>query len=76
MPSPRKFHLVFSIVMGAMMIICMTFVVTWVNLGFVPHFLTAWAKSFAVAYALGVPLIFFLAPLARRIAGRILGMES
>lgn len=72
-PNPKLFHLVFSIVMGAMMILLMTFVVTFVNLGFGPHFLGAWMKSFGVAYVVGVPTIFFLAPLARRITGRLLG---
>lgn len=75
MPPAKKFHLVFSMIMGAMMILFMTFVVTWVNLGFVPNFLTAWAKSFLVAYAVGVPTIYILAPVARRITGRLLGME-
>ena len=35
LPS-RRFHLVFSLLMGAMMIFVMTFVITMVNVGPVP----------------------------------------
>lgn len=75
MQPQKKFHLLFSVVMGAMMISIMTFVVTWTNVGLGPQFLGAWGKAFAVAYTIGVPVIFFLAPIARKIAGRILGMQ-
>lgn len=72
--APRqKFHLVFSFVMGLMMISFMTFVITAVNIGFPPDFLARWGRSFAVAYPVGVPVIFFFAPLARKLTGRLLG---
>lgn len=76
MPPPKKFHLVFSFIMGAMMISLMTFVITMVNIGLGPQFLAAWARAFAIAYVVGVPVIFFLAPVARKITGRILGMPA
>lgn len=72
----KKFHLVFSFVMGAMMISLMTFVITAVNVGFTPEFLARWGRAFSVAYVIGVPVIFFLAPVARRITGRLLGMPA
>ncbi|MGI9133918.1 MAG: DUF2798 domain-containing protein [Rhodoferax sp.] len=75
MPPQKKFHMLFSVVMGAMMISIMTFVITWVNVGLGPQFIASWGKAFAIAYAIGVPVIFFLAPLARKITGRILGMQ-
>lgn len=74
MNPQRKFHLTFSFVMGAMMISLMTFVVTAVNVGFSPEFMLRWGRAFLVAYAVGVPVIFFVAPLARRLTGRLLGM--
>lgn len=75
MQPQKKFHMVFSVVMGAMMISTMTFVITWVNIGIGPQFLGAWMKAFAIAYLIGVPVIFFLAPVARKITGRILGVQ-
>lgn len=75
MAPQKKFHLVFSLVMGAMMVFLMTFVITVVNLGFGPHFLGAWLKAFSIAYVVAVPVIFFLAPIARRLTGGLLGMQ-
>jgi hypothetical protein len=76
MSPQRKFHLVFSLVMGAMMISLMTFVVTVVNVGFTAEFPVRWGRAFLVAYVVGVPVIFFVAPLARRITGRLLGVAA
>lgn len=74
MSPQKKFHLVFSFVMGSLMISVMTFVITAVNIGFAPDFLPHWGKAFAIAYVVGVPVIFFVAPLARKLTGKILGM--
>lgn len=76
MNPQKKFHLVFSIVMGAMMISLMTFFITAVNIGFTPDFVIRWAEAFFVAYVIGVPVIFFLAPLARKLTSRLLGMPQ
>ncbi|MFN3647877.1 MAG: DUF2798 domain-containing protein [Gemmobacter sp.] len=70
-----KFHLVFSLLMGAMMVFLMTFVITAVNLGFGPHFLAARARVFVIAYVIAVPVIFFLAPIARKLTGGLLGVH-
>jgi len=52
----------------------MTFVITAVNVGFSSSFPFIWMKAFAVAYVVGVPVIFFLAPVARRLTARTLNM--
>jgi len=62
--------------MGAMMISIMTFVITLVNVGWSAQFLSLWMKAFFIAYLVGVPVIFFLAPVARKLTGRVLGMPS
>ena len=74
MHAQKKFHLVFSFVMGALMISIMTCVITLVNVGWGEHFLAAWMKAFAIAYAVGVPVIFLLAPVARKMTGKLLGV--
>lgn len=76
MAPQKRFHLVFSLIMGALMISLMTFVITAVNIGFSPDFLARWGKAFLVAYVVGVPVIFFLAPVARKITGKLLGMPA
>lgn len=66
----RFFHLGFTIVMGTMMVTVMTCVITLVNVGPVPDFLSYWGKAFAVAYVVALPVIYFLAPLARKLTAR------
>jgi hypothetical protein len=75
MHPQKKFHLVFSLVMGAMMIFIMTFVITLVNVGWSTQFLMTWMKAFGIAYVVGVPVIFFLAPVARKLTGKLLGVN-
>jgi len=75
MNSQKKFHLVFSLVMGAMMIFLMTLVITFVNVGLSAAFVQRWMRAFAMAYLVGVPVIFFLAPVAGKLTGRILGVK-
>jgi len=76
MNPQKKFHLVFSFVMGALMISLMTLVITFVNVGMVQDFVGRWLRAFFIAYVVGVPVIFFLAPMARKITGRLLGMPA
>nr|CAM77525.1 conserved hypothetical protein [Magnetospirillum gryphiswaldense MSR-1] len=42
--------------------------------GFGADFLGRWLKAFAIAYVVGVPVIYFLAPVARRLTGRLVEM--
>lgn len=52
----------------------MTFVITSVNVGWPRNFLLLWARSFAVAYAVAVPVIYFLVPVARRFTARFVNL--
>ena len=74
MNPQKKFHLVFSLIMGAMMIFLMTLVITVINVGLIDNFFRLWMKAFGIAYVVGVPVIFFLAPVARKLTGRVLGV--
>jgi len=76
MNPQKKFHLIFSFIMGAMMISLMTLVITFVNVGMVQDFVGRWLRAFLIAYVVGVPVIFLLAPMARKITGRLLGMPG
>mgnify|MGYP000376099584 CR=1 FL=1 len=70
----RYFHLVFSVIMGAMMVLLMTFVITLVNVGLASDFVARWMRAFAIAYVVAIPVIYFLAPLAKKLAGRFAEM--
>lgn len=67
---PKHFHLVFTVVMGTLMVSIMTFVITLVNIGLRPDFLARWGQAFSVAYPIALTVIYFLAPVARRLTGR------
>lgn len=71
----RRYQIVFSFVMGTMMVFLMTFVVTAANVGFPEDFLARWARAFVLAYGVAIPLIYFLSPVARRITARLTGSE-
>ena len=60
--------------MGALMISLMTLVITFVNVGLVEDFIARWLRAFLIAYVVGVPVIFFLAPFARKITARFVVM--
>jgi len=74
MNPQKKFHLVFSAVMGALMISLMTLVITFVNVGLVEDFVGRWLRAFLIAYVVGVPVIYFLAPAARKMTARFVVM--
>ena len=76
MNPQKKFHFVFSVIMGAMMISLMTLIITLVNVGLVEDFIGRWLRAFLIAYVVGVPVIFFLAPMARKITGRLLNVPA
>ena len=66
----KYFHLVFSLVMGAKMVFVMTFFITLINLGWVEGFFASWMRAYSIAYVIAVPVIYYLAPFARRFAAR------
>ena len=76
MNPQKKFHLMFSILMGSIMFLVMTFVITFANVGWSENFSQLWMKAYAIAFVVGVPLIFFVAPMARKLTGRLLGVPN
>ena len=66
----NKFHLIFSMVMGVIMVFLMTCVITLVNIGMPDDFLKHWLHAFLVALPIAVPVIYFVAPLARKMTAR------
>ncbi|HUX90773.1 MAG TPA: DUF2798 domain-containing protein [Gallionellaceae bacterium] len=66
----HKFHLVFSILMGVIMVFLMTCVITFVNIGVPADFLKHWLHAFIVALPIAVPAVYFVAPFARKMTAR------
>lgn len=59
--------------MTIIMVAIVTFVATWLALGFDPTFLRQWAKAFVVAWPIAAITGFFVMPGARKIAERLVG---
>jgi len=49
------------------MILIMSFVVTMVNVGWGDQIISKWLNSFFYAWIVGFPLMYFLAPIFRKI---------
>ena len=62
----KKVHLIFSIVMSAFMILIMSFVVTYMNIGWTDQTIDKWLTSFVYAWVVGFPLLFVFAPIFKK----------
>lgn len=56
--------------MGAIMVFLMTFVITLVNIGLPADFLTHWLKAFLTAFPIAATIIYFFAPVVRKMTAR------
>lgn len=63
----KKVHLIFSIVMSVFMILIMSFVVTYMNIGWTEQTVDKWLSSFVYAWLVGFPLLFIFAPIFKKI---------
>ena len=59
--------------MTIVMVTLVTFVATWLALGFDQGFLRQWAKAFLVAWPIAAVTGFLVMPGARKIAERLVG---
>ena len=66
----KKIHLVFSLVMSTFMILIMSFVVTMVNVGWSEQTIAKWLNSFFYAWIVGFPLMYFFAPIFRKVIAK------
>jgi len=67
-----KVHLIFSIVMSLFMISIMSFVVTYLNIGWTDQTIGKWLSSFVVAWCVGFPLLFVFGPVFKKVIVKLL----
>jgi len=60
------------IVMGTFMSFLMSLVVSYINVGFVPDFLFIWMRAWAASFAISLPIVVFVFPIAKKIVDRLL----
>jgi hypothetical protein len=66
-----KGRLILSLLMSSIMVLMVTLLVTFLNLGAVPDFLFQWAKAYGVAWPVAAGTAFTIMPGCRRLADRI-----
>ncbi|WP_428087565.1 DUF2798 domain-containing protein [Candidatus Thioglobus sp.] len=62
----KKVHLMFSLVMSAFMVLIMSFVVTYLNIGWTDQTIDKWLHSFVIAWVVGFPLLYVFAPIFKK----------
>ncbi len=67
-----KVHLIFSIVMSLFMISIMSFVVTYLNIGWTDQTIDKWLSSFFIAWLVGFPLLFVFGPIFKKVIIKLL----
>ena len=66
-----KARLILSLLMSSVMVFMVTLLVTYLNLGLVPDFLTQWAKAYVIAWPVAAGTAFTIMPRCRRLTDRI-----
>jgi hypothetical protein len=62
-----KARLILAGLMSSVMVFMVTLLVTFLNLGLVPDFLTQWAKAYVIAWPVAAGTAFAIMPGARRL---------
>ncbi|OFI34274.1 DUF2798 domain-containing protein [Alteromonas lipolytica] len=75
MIHPRFAPIVFSLFMAFFMSGIMSLVVTTINIGFVDELAVRWLNSWPMTFAIAWPTIMLVAPMVKRIVGRLIMQE-
>lgn len=62
----KQVHLRFSFIMSLFMISIMSFVVTYMNIGWTDQTIDKWLESFAIAWLVGFPLLYVFGPVFKK----------
>lgn len=57
---------------SSMMVLMVTMVATYLNLGLRPDFVLQWAKAFIVAWPIAAAMAYLVTPMARRFTDRVM----
>jgi hypothetical protein len=67
-------RLILALLMSSVMVLMVTLLVTYLNLGFDPGFLRQWAKAYFIAWPVAASTGFLVMPPARRLTDRIVAL--
>ena len=66
-----KERLILSLLMSSVMVLMVTLIATFLNLGLVSDFVIQWAKAYVVAWPVAASTAFTIMPRARRLTDSI-----
>ena len=66
-----KARFILAAMMSAVMVLMVTFLVTWLNLGFRSDFPMEWVKAYFIAWPVAAITAFLIMPTARRLTQQI-----
>ena len=66
-----KARLILSLLMSSVMVLMVTLIVTYLNLGLRSDFLVQWVKAYFIAWPIAGTTAYFIMPGARRLTERI-----
>ncbi len=75
MIHPRFAPVVFALFMAFFMSGIMSLVVTTINIGLVDDLILRWLNSWPMTFAIAFPTIMVVAPMVKRIVGRLIMQE-
>lgn len=73
MPYPLKLRLLSAFLLSAAMSFLMTTWVTWLNLGFGPHFLAQWLRAWLSVWPTAFVIVVLIGPSVLRLAQKLAG---
>ena len=66
-----KARMILSLMMSSVMVLMVTLIVTYLNLGLAPEFLAQWAKAYVIAWPIAATTAFLIMPGCRRLTDRL-----
>ena len=69
---PRKARLILIVLMTSVMVLMVTLIATFINLGVPSDFLVQWMKAYFIAWPIAAATGYLVMPAARRLTDRIL----
>ncbi len=69
---PRKARLILIVLMTSVMVLMVTLIATFINLGLPSDFVVQWMKAYFIAWPIAAATGYLVMPAARRLTDRIL----
>jgi hypothetical protein len=68
-----KQKIAFALIMGVITTAIISFTLVSINVGFGPHFVSVWLRSWLIAYLVVIPAILFIAPRIQAMVDKVFG---